>query len=87
MEHIDWKATETYLAADVYSNQQVVYHQILGENRNLQEDTVSPDIIITKKVPLTGSWPDIITEDMLNACYIEERTVLYENELYVVYGR
>lgn len=87
IRNINWDDVETYLVSDVYANQQIEFHQIIGEKRNLLVDTETPDVIITRKEPLTACWPDIITEDTLEKCHISERQVLYENEWYVVYGK
>lgn len=85
VSNVDWEKADTYLASDYYVEQQVEFHQNIGEDRNVKIDMEKPDIIITKK-ELSGTWPDIITEEILYTYYVSERPVLYENEIYIVYG-
>ena len=86
VKHIEWDNVGTYLVSDVYVTQQVEFHQIIGNDIELQVETDAPDIIITKKTTLTGVWPDVITDEALENCFISKRPILYENELYRVYG-
>ena len=86
IENVDWNNVDSYLVSDVYAEQQVEYHLVLGDGKDICLDTEEPDVIITKKASLTGSWPDIITDQTLEDCSISEREILYENILYIIYG-
>ena len=59
---------------------------IIGDNMELQIDNDSPDVILTKK-NLSGYWPEIISNENLQNCYVSERPVMYENEMYIIYGK
>lgn len=86
IEHVEWEEVGTYMVSDYYMEQQVQFHKIIGEEYELQVDMDSPDVILTKK-QLLGYWPDYITKEDLERNFIEERELIYENELYAVYGR
>ena len=86
IEHVEWDEVGTFMVSDYYIEQQVQFQKIIGDKCELQVDTDSPDVILTKK-QLSGYWPDYIINEDLERCYVQEREVLYENEIYVVYGR
>ena len=86
IEHVEWDEVGTFMVSDYYIEQQVQFHKIIGDKCELQVDMDSPDVILTKK-QLSGYWPDYITSEDLEKCYVQEREVLYENEIYIVYGR
>ena len=86
IEHVEWDEVGTFMVSDYYIEQQVQFQKIIGDKCELQVDTDSPDVILTKK-QLSVYWPDYITNEDLERCYVQEREVLYENEIYVVYGR
>lgn len=87
VKEINWDDVGTYLVSDVYVEQQVDFHRVIGHGKDLSFDTDSPDVILTKKATLTSGWPNIINDEILNDCFISERPVIYENDLYIVYGR
>lgn len=86
IRNIDWDDCMTYLATEVYSNQQVEFYQVIGKNRDLLFTTEEPDVIITRKNH-ENDWTCVVTQDTLDQCYLSERPVIYENELYIVYGK
>lgn len=86
IEQVEWEEVGTYMVSDYYIEQQVQFHKIIGDKCELQVDMDSPDVILTKK-QLSEYWPDFITNEDLERCYVQEREVLYENEIYIVYGR
>ena len=86
IRHVEWHEVGTFMVSDYYIEQQVQFHKIIGDKCELQVDMDSPDVILTKK-QLSGYWPDYITSEDLEKCYVQEREVLYENEIYIVYGR
>ncbi len=86
IKHIQWNDINTYMVSDVYIEQQVQFHKIIGDNMEMQIDNDSPDVILTKK-NLSGYWPEIISNENLQNCYVSERPVMYENEMYIIYGK
>lgn len=87
VSQIEWDKVDSYLVSDVYAEQQIQFGEIYGKHRTLQEEKETPDVIVTQKTILTGAWPELISQEELQKCRIEEREILYENERYVVYGR
>lgn len=83
--HVDWSAHETYFASDVFTSQQVQYQYILGKGFLLSEDRENPEIILLRKGENAGTWPDRFETETIEALHAEERTLLYENERYLVY--
>ena len=52
---------------------------------NLQEDKVDPQIIFVKKDMSFEEWANLYFD---SAAYdLENRTILYENDGYIVYGK
>ena len=86
IKNTDWDGIGTYLVSDLYVHQQIKFHKMIGDNMELQIDNDSPDVILTKK-QLLGYWPEMITNDELENCCVMERPVIYENEMYIVYGK
>ena len=86
IDNVEWDDVGTYMVSDYYMEQQVQFHKIIGNNMDLQDDYDSPDVILTKK-QLSGYWPDYITNEELDKCCVSERPIIYENEMYIVYGR
>ena len=86
IKNTEWDGIGTYLVSDYYMEQQIQYHKIIGDDLELQADSDSPDVILTKK-QLSGYWPEMITNIELENCCVQERPVIYENDVYIVYGK
>ena len=87
IKNIDWSPYESFYATDVYANQQIMYHCIEGEEMLLQTDMNYPDVLFVSKNEMNGQWPYYITNEQLAKYCIEERELLYENTLYLIYGK
>ncbi|MBR2402473.1 MAG: hypothetical protein IKB01_06880 [Lachnospiraceae bacterium] len=85
IEHIEWNGVESYAASDVFINQQIQYHCIMGDNMKLQEDRVAPQIVFVKKDSGLESWSNLIVD--FEVYGLDQRAVLYENGDYIVYGK
>lgn len=85
VRQVDWEEHFLYLAGDVYAQQQVEFHFVLGQGRKLQEELETPQVLILRKEPLTGRWPCLISEEDTEKYDLENRTLVYENTLYRVY--
>ena len=83
--HAELKESTMYLACDVYAKQQVVYHYEIGKDMELVEEKTEPEVIIIRNEGITGSWYDLISPEEYAGLWVEEREIIYENQIYRVY--
>ena len=83
---IDWRSgVDTYVTDEIYARQQIIYHYELGEKLSIQETTESPDVIIVCKDENNGAWPFIRSAEEMGQIGIQNRNLIYENEMFLVY--
>lgn len=83
---IDWRSgVDTYVTDEIYARQQIIYHYELGEKLSIQETTESPDVIIVCKDENNGAWPFIRSAEEMERIGIQNRNLIYENEMFLVY--
>ncbi|MBQ9135234.1 MAG: hypothetical protein IJX66_03955 [Lachnospiraceae bacterium] len=85
IQHVDWENYDTFAAIDAYSHQQVRYHCIFKEKYEIQGSLTEPDIIIMKHDLSIQQWSNMMNAEQIAAWGLEDRTIIYENEYYIVY--
>lgn len=85
IQHVDWENYDTFAAIDAYSHQQVRYHCVFKEKYELEESLTEPEIIIMKTDLSNQQWSNMMNAEQIAAWELENRTIIYENEYYIVY--